>query len=43
MITSHLAWTGNNNKFYKEAWPIVSLDVIEAIQDFFRTGKLLKT
>ena len=34
---------GFNSKFYKTAWPIVSQDVINAIQGFFTIGKLLKS
>ena len=34
---------GFNSKFYKATWPIVSQDVINAIQGFFATGKLLKS
>lgn len=28
--------------FYQKAWPIIRKDMVEAIQSFFRTGKLLK-
>ena len=34
---------GFNSKFYKVGWPIVSHDVISAVQDFFATGKLSKS
>ena len=34
---------GFNSKFYKVVWPIVSQDVINAIQGFFATRKLLKS
>lgn len=34
---------GYNSKFFKSAWSIVGEDVIAAIQDFFATGKLLKS
>ncbi|XP_010666883.1 uncharacterized protein LOC104884000 [Beta vulgaris subsp. vulgaris] len=33
---------GFNSKFYKHCWEYVGDEVTEAIQDFFRTGKLLK-
>ncbi|XP_074313926.1 uncharacterized protein LOC141649128 [Silene latifolia] len=33
---------GYSSKFYKDAWGIIGADVTEAVQDFFRTGQLLK-
>lgn len=33
---------GFSNHFYKNAWEIVGEDIIDAIQDFFRHGKLVK-
>ncbi|XP_075076893.1 uncharacterized protein LOC142163499 [Nicotiana tabacum] len=29
-------------EFFKEYWPIIGKEVIEAVQQFFQTGKLLK-
>lgn len=34
---------GYNSKFFKVAWSIVGKDVVTSIQDFFATGKLLKS
>ena len=31
-----------NSKFYKASWSIIGADVVDAIQQFFRTGKLLQ-
>lgn len=33
---------GYGSGFYKAAWNIVGGDICHAVQDFFRTGKLLK-
>ncbi|XP_058758319.1 uncharacterized protein LOC131631540 [Vicia villosa] len=33
---------GFNSYFFKDAWEIIKLDVIEAIQEFFRIGKMHK-
>ena len=34
---------GFNSKFYKSAWPVIRDDIVEAIQSFFRSGKLLRS
>lgn len=33
---------GYNIKFYKSAWSIIGDDITSAVQDFFRSGKMLK-
>ena len=33
---------GYNSRFYKASWAIIGNDVVEAIQQFFRNGKLLQ-
>ena len=33
---------GYNSRFYKASWAIFGNDVVEAIQQFFRNGKLLQ-
>ncbi|KAL0287884.1 UNVERIFIED_CONTAM: hypothetical protein Sradi_7114900 [Sesamum radiatum] len=33
---------GYSAGFYKAAWPVIGLEVTQAIQEFFRTGRLLK-
>lgn len=33
---------GYSSCFFKKSWNIVGLDIVAAIQDFFRSGKLLK-
>ena len=33
---------GYNSKFYKVAWSVIGDDVVEAVQQFFRNGKLLQ-
>ncbi|KAL0455709.1 UNVERIFIED_CONTAM: LINE-1 reverse transcriptase [Sesamum latifolium] len=33
---------GYTSAFFKAAWPIVGNDIVNAIDDFFKTGKLLK-
>ncbi|XP_058726928.1 uncharacterized protein LOC131598332 [Vicia villosa] len=33
---------GFNDFFFKESWQIVKIDVFEAIQEFFRTGRMHK-
>lgn len=32
---------GFNNGFYREAWPVIGRDMIEAVQRFFRIRSLL--
>ena len=34
---------GFNSKFSKAVWPIVGEDVVQTIQSFFHTGKMLKS
>ena len=38
-----LGLDGFNSKFYKASWPVVSPNLVNAIQSFFRNGKLLKS
>ena len=37
-----LGLDGYNSKFYKASWYVIGEDVVEAIQQFFRYGKLLQ-
>ncbi|XP_057550391.1 uncharacterized protein LOC130828425 [Amaranthus tricolor] len=40
--TKSLGLDGYNSKFYKASWSIIGDDVVEAVQRFFRNGKLLQ-
>ncbi|KAL0308093.1 UNVERIFIED_CONTAM: putative mitochondrial protein [Sesamum calycinum] len=33
---------GYTSAFYRNAWPVVGQSIVEAVGDFFRTGKILK-
>lgn len=40
--TKNFGLDGYNSKFYKAFWSIISADVVDAIQQVFRNGKLLQ-
>jgi hypothetical protein len=33
---------GSTAGFFQKSWPIIGMDLIQAIQSFFKSGKLLK-